>query len=120
MNETILGMLKTLDESKKSKWKDSLNIVTHAYNCTKNSATGFSPYLLMYGRHPILPIDLILKTERERKQPTTHKDYLKKIKDIMQEAYKLAQRSSQKQQKVIKKDTEERNALVYLKEETVY
>ena len=98
MNETILSMLRTLDESKKTKWKDSVNVVTHAYNCTKNSATGYSPYFLMYGRHPLLPIHLLLKTDQCKKNPKTHKDYVKKMKDIMKEAYELATQSSKQQQ----------------------
>ena len=41
MNGTILSMLKTLKESLKRRWLDQL---THAYNCTKNSSTGCSPF----------------------------------------------------------------------------
>ena len=40
----------------KSHW----SMLVHAYNCTQNSATGFSPYFLMFGRQPHLPIDVTL------------------------------------------------------------
>ena len=41
-DRTLLHMLRTFPESKKHKWKDSLNKVVHAHNATRNDATGFS------------------------------------------------------------------------------
>ena len=64
MNQTIIGMLRTLEESQKSRLKNSLNHLVHAYNCTRNSSTGYSPYYLLFGREPRLPIDLILQTKQ--------------------------------------------------------
>ena len=52
MNRTILGMLGTLTDDHKADWKSHLAPLVHAYNCTRNDATGYSPYYLMYGRHP--------------------------------------------------------------------
>ena len=56
-NSTMLG---TLPPEKKSEWKNHIGMLVHAYNCTRNPATGFSPYYLMYGRQPCLLEDVAL------------------------------------------------------------
>ena len=93
MNQTIIAMLRTLEESQKSRWKDSLSHLAHAHNCTRNSSTGFSPYYLLFGREPSLPIDLILYTKLPPKN-ISHNQYLKNMQASMKEAYKIASKKS--------------------------
>ena len=59
-NSTLINMLGTLPKEKKSEWKNHIGTLVHAYNCTQNSATWFSPYYLMFGRQPHLPVDVAL------------------------------------------------------------
>ena len=61
-NATLINMLGTLPEKTKSTWREQVPTLVHAYNCTRNIATGFSPYYLMFGRKPHLPIDLVFGT----------------------------------------------------------
>ena len=88
-NRTLLDMLRTLPENEKSRWKDHVDKVVHAYNCTRSDTTGFSPFFLLFGRHPRLPIDLIFQTTTS---PTKqdYPQYVKKWRTAMQEAYQLA------------------------------
>ena len=51
-------MLGTLPDEFKSKWPQHISTLVYAYNCTHSNATSFSPYYLLYGRHPLLPIDI--------------------------------------------------------------
>ena len=59
MNRTIINMLKTLNDSEKANWKNSITKLAFAYNSTVNKSTGFSPFFLMFGRSSRLPIDNI-------------------------------------------------------------
>ena len=57
-NFTLITMPGTLPKEKKSEWKNYIGTLVHAYNCTWNSATEFSPYYLIYGRQLHLPVDV--------------------------------------------------------------
>ena len=55
-NATLISMIGTLDSQVKWHWLEEITSLTHAYNCTRNNATGYSPYFLMLGCKPWLPI----------------------------------------------------------------
>ena len=86
-NRTLLGMLGTLEERDKYHWRDFVKPLVHAYNCTKNSTTGYSPYELMFGRQPRLPIDLVLGIHPDMANHKTHSEYVKGLRQRLQESY---------------------------------
>ena len=57
-NRSLLDMLGTLEPQQKPSWKPHVAPLVHAYNCTRHESTNQSPYYLMFGREPRLPIDL--------------------------------------------------------------
>ena len=92
-NRTLLDMLRTLPENEKSRWKDHVNKVVHAYNCTRNDSTGYSPFFLLFGRHPRLPIDLIFRSSSPRANKN-YPQYVSEWRKAMQEAYQVARQKS--------------------------
>ena len=91
---SLLSMVHTLTDHDKLHWKNSINQVVHAYNCTKHNSTNYSPFFLLFGRHPCLPIDLLLPTKHSAK--LSHTKYVQNWKTTMQEAHKIANQNSQK------------------------
>lgn len=85
-NRTLLQMLGTLSHKDKTHWKDFVKPLVHAYNCTKNETTGFSPYELMFGRQPRLPIDLTFGLPIDSSQ-ISHSQYVQKLKSNLEESY---------------------------------
>ena len=81
-------MLGTLTPEKKSDWRNHIGILVHAYNCTQNSATGFSPYYLMYGRQPCLPVDVTVGLVPHSVMAPTISKFVQKLRECVQWAHK--------------------------------
>lgn len=69
-NRTLISMLGTLEQDQKSDWKTHKGSLVHAYNATKHETTGFSPYFLMFGPDPTLPVDLVFGLDKHDKVTT--------------------------------------------------
>lgn len=94
-NRTLLQMLGTLSQPDKLHWKDFVKPLVHAYNCTKNETTGFSPYELMFGRQPRLPIDLAFGLPVNSTK-LSHSQYVIDLKRRLQQSYQIATSIAQK------------------------
>lgn len=97
-NRTLLDLLGALSDKKKEHWRKYVRPLVHAYNCTRNDATGESPFLLMFGRQPRLPIDLCFGINPKGYNSKTHTHYVTELKQRLRYAYKLAVQNTEKRQ----------------------
>ena len=66
-NRTLLSMLATVTHDHPGDWEQHIRKVCLAYVSSVHSATGFSPFFLMFGREAKLPVDLMYGSNRMRR-----------------------------------------------------
>lgn len=84
-NRTIKEkLLKILDDDHQDDWPKALNGVLFAHRTAIHNSTGLSPYRILYGRDPVLPIDVKFMTDYVI--PNDHEfntDYVRHVVDVM-------------------------------------
>ena len=88
-------MLRTVRDDRKSDWKSYVPSLVHAYNSTTHDTTGYSPFFLMFGRKPRLPIDVLFRLGSPD-EPADYMTFVAKLKHQLQEAYMIASANSTK------------------------
>lgn len=71
-NRTPHDLLRTLRHKQKRSWVEYLPEVVYAYSTTEHQSTGYSLYFLMFGRAPVVPLDVCLGQDRENFQGSVH------------------------------------------------
>ena len=89
-------MLGTLEEYQKSDWKAHVPTLVHAYNATIHDSAGYSPYFLMFCRHPRLSIDAFLGLFPDPLSARQQTEYAKKLRERLAFAYHAAEKAVKK------------------------
>ena len=105
-------LLRTLPSEKKKKWPEHLPELLYAYNATPHSPTGYTPYYLLFGREPKLPVDILLGEEQPSEDPpnsvdawlATHKS---RLRDAYQKAGERLQQAAQNRKALHDKKTKD-------------
>jgi len=90
-NRTIQNMLTTTTNSKTGDWENCLPKVCLAYNTSKHASTGYTPFYLMFGRQPHMPLDVIYGIAPNHAEE--HCQYVSNLRETMELAYYLARKN---------------------------
>ena len=86
VHQTLQRMIGKLDPEKKKKWPAHIGSIIIAYNSTRSFVTGYSPYYLMFGQRPQLPIDLLFPTRRTQMLTRTIDEYVASLYDCLRDS----------------------------------
>ena len=96
-NQMLIRMLGTLPQHAKRNWSEWVYSLTHAYNVTVSQATGFSLSYLMYGRYPILPIDVEFGVTLPDLTAAKRQNFADNLKARLKWAFKMARETNDKE-----------------------
>ena len=90
MNQMIIHMIGKLEEDKKACWSEHLPELLLAYNATHSTVTGYSPYYLLFGRRPRIPVDCLFPTLRDSPHQTKMEVSVAAMQKRLKEAFTVA------------------------------
>ena len=91
VHQTLQHMIDKLKPEKRRKWPAHIGSIIIAYNSTRSLVTGYSPYYLMFGRRPWLPINLLFPMHRTQMMTRTIDEYVASLYDHLRESLAIAQ-----------------------------
>ena len=107
-NSTLINMIGTLPMELKQNLQDHINTLVHAYNCMESTATKYSPYYLMFGREPNLPIDIKFGVRTPDLTATSTQSYVEKLEKRLAWAFKKAQQVNDQEKKRNKRNCDKK------------
>ena len=90
MNQMIIHMISKLEEDRKACWSEHLPELLLAYNATHSAVTRYSPYYLLFGRRPRIPIDYLFPTLRDSPHQTKMEVSAAAMQKRLKEAFTMA------------------------------
>ena len=90
MNQTIIHMIGNLEQDKKARWYEHLPEMLAAYNGTRSTVTGYSPYFLLFGRKARMPVDYLFPTLCNSPHQTRMEESVAAMQKRLKEAFAVA------------------------------
>ena len=90
MNQMIICMIGKLEEDRKACWSEHLPELLLAYNATCSTVTGYSPYYLLFGRRPRIPVDYLFPTLLDSPHQTKIEVSVVAMQKRLKEAFTVA------------------------------
>uniref|UniRef100_A0A090XF40 RNA-directed DNA polymerase n=2 Tax=Ixodes ricinus TaxID=34613 RepID=A0A090XF40_IXORI len=96
-NRTLADMISKYVSSSHQDWDQFLPYATFAYNSSVHDTTGYSPFFLLYGHEPTLPIDAMLHLQLGHLKTPSNEEVMRRwesAKQIVAERERRAQRNN--------------------------
>ena len=90
MHQMIICMIGKLEEDRKACWPEHLPELLLAYNATCSAVTGYSPYYLLFGRRPRIPVDYLFPTLCDSPHQTKMEVSVVAMQKRLKEAFTVA------------------------------
>ena len=90
MNQMIICMIGKLEEDRKACWSEHLPELLLAYNAKRSAVTGCSPYYLLFGRRPRIPVDYLFSTLHDSPHQTKMEVSVAAMQKKLKEAFTVA------------------------------
>ena len=86
---TLISMIGTIDTEKKETGNSLFHLFV--YNCIHHKSTGYSPYSLLFGREPRLPVDVAFGIEPESVNEKSYNEYVSDLREKIGDAFEKVQ-----------------------------
>jgi hypothetical protein len=106
-NRTIEDILRAYVDHRQNDWDQRLTAVEIAYNNSKQSSTGFTPFYLNYGQHPSFPISAVTINTEDGKNAAAE-ELLQQLNEDLVAAERNVNRAQSAQQKQANKHRSEK------------
>jgi hypothetical protein len=94
-NRTVLSMLaKLLDDDAHNRWDEHIPLLMLAYRAQSSRTTGFSPYKLLLGREPRLPVETDLEVPTNKARASSTAEYFDRLRNSLRIFHSAALRRS--------------------------
>ena len=90
MNQTIIRMIGKLEEDRSTCWSEHLPELLLAYNATCSAVTRYSPYYLLFGRRPRIPVNYLFPTLCDSPHQTKMEVSVVAMQKRLKEAFTVA------------------------------
>ena len=95
-NRSIEEMLRAYLGRRQIDWDERLGMVEYGYNNSVHSSSGYTPFYLCYGRHPLSPVQLLSQVESKN---ATADAFLRQLEEDVTHAVEQLRRAQEQQKR---------------------
>ena len=92
-NRTLISMVSAFIDEKQDNWDKLLPMLTFAYNTAVHGTTKCTPFELIYGRKPKIPLDVICDEKKVNLQ-LTPEDYAENVSKVLEDIFKRVRQNT--------------------------